>query len=550
MSNGRTNWERLAEIYTEQGKRWAEAQEEAKTKIREKGGLLANIWESITDFFSAAFTNVWSGFHGFFGPLFGKAENWFDSWNVGAQVEKNPDWWKPVFKRFGFDDNDIQAIEALMPGLPGEGLVLPFFVFATAIMKLIGNVSTVASGSAYKRLMSQFTPSTPSAGEVLRASFVAPELHSEVLRVLRENGLSDEDIKMLFVANYALQNEQQIREIYHRAGKDEGWIKNRLREHGFTDERIEEIKETLEVIPGIQDLVFFMGREAFEPDMIARYGLDELYPGELTQWAAKHGLNEFWARKYWLAHWNHPELRTVFELFHRDQIDTEEMWNYFGLVEIPPFWREKLINISYNVITRVDARRMWQLGVITDETQLFDLYRHMGYSPNDAELMTEWTKTYASESERDLTRSDIVQAYIDRDLSATEAVTLLKRIGYPETYADFIVYRTEMDLQRSQRDEKLKLIKDRFVNRLISETDARNQAIGIGFATERVNELINDWKFLIAKSTAIPSKTDLDKFLKNKIISEDKYVETMDKLGYSIRYINWYLKLIYKGMEE
>lgn len=549
MSNGTRFSEEAAKRYLDQGEKWSEAQEEAKTKIREQGGLLASIWESITDFFAAAFGNVWSGFHGFFGSLFAKAENWFDSWNIGAQIEKNPDWWKPVFKRFGFDDNDIASIEALMPGLPAEGVAIPLIVFGITITRLIGNLANVASGSAYKKLMSQFTPGTPGIGEVLRASFVAPERHKDVMRIARENGLSDEDIEVLLLANYALENEQTIREIYHREGKSEAWLEERLREHGFTDERIEEIKATYPEIPGIQDLVFFMAREAFEPDMIARYGLDELYPNELTHWAGKHGLNEFWSKKFWLSHWKHPELRTVFELFHRDQLTQDEMWNYFGLVEIPPFWRQKLINISYNVITRVDARRMWQLGVITDEKQLFDIYRHQGYSPDDAQLMTDWTKTYASSTERDLTRTDITKAYIDRDLSASEAAAYLKRIGFPEDYANFIVYQTEMKMQRDEREEKLELIKKQYISNLISETEARNQAIGIGFKTERVNELLDKWRFLRWEATKLPSKTDLDKLYRAKVIGKTDYTDMMGRLGYTDKHIGWYLAYIEGGEE-
>jgi len=468
---------------------------------------------------------------------------------VKRRTKEESRWWEDILRTFGYKDSTIKAVNALIPDqLPGPNILM-FVYVAVLMLKSSGNLMDVISADTYKSLMAKYRPSTPRPEEVLRASFVAPELHDKVVELLRENGLTDEAIKLLFVSNYQLEDLQTIREVFHREGKSEDWIDERLGEHGFTPERIGEIKTILPVIPGIQDLVFFMAREAFEPDMIARYGLDELYPGELTQWAAKHGLNEFWARKYWLAHWNHPELRTVFELFHRDQLSTDEMWNYFGLVEIPPFWREKLINISYNVITRVDARRMWQLGVITDETQLFDLYRHMGYSPEDAQLMTEWTKTYSSAQERDLTRTDIVQAYIDRDLSAIEASDFLKRIGYPGEQSNFIVYRTEMEMQRSEREEKLGLVKDQFTSNLINQTEARNTLVGLGFRVERVNELLGKWEFLRWKNTKLPSKTDLDKLYRSAIISRDEYIDTMRRLGYTEKHIGWYLEYIDQGKE-
>ena len=43
--------------------------------------------------------------------------------------------------------------------------------------------------------------------------------------------------------------------------------------------------------------------------------------------------------------------------------------------------------------------------------------------------------------------------------------------------------------------------------------------------------------------TKLPSKTDLDKFLKAKIIDADQYKTEMYRLGYSFQYTMWYLEV-------
>jgi hypothetical protein len=476
-------------------------------------------------------------------------ESFKDESTVKQGIRRNDDWWKGILKTFGYTDQTIAALDAMIPDdLPGPNII-HFAYIAFFILRAMGDLGRVVSGDTYKKLMGVYRPSTPQASDAIRASFVAPELDENVKRILRENGFTEEDIKVLYVANYALQDLQTIRTVYYREGKSDAWLHERLSEHGFTPERIAEIKSTFPTLPTIQDLVYFLAREAFEPDMIARYGLDELYPQDMTVWAQKMGLDESWAKRYWYAHWEHPGLQTVFELFHRDQIDQDQIWNYFGLVEIPPFWRQRLINISYNVVTRVDARRFYELGVI-DEARLEQIYRHMGYSPEDAKLYTEFTKAYAASHDRDLTRSDIEQAYIDRDLSETEAIEYLVKTGWPRDYATFIIYRVAAKMDRDAREEKLELVKKQFVGNLISEAEARNQCVGLGFKVERINELVEKWRFLQWENTKLPSKTDLDKLLRNGIITEVQYKDTMKRLGYNDTFIGWYLKLIKAGAEE
>jgi len=168
-----------------------------------------------------------------------------------------------------------------------------------------------------------------------------------------------------------------------------------LRDQGWSDERIDALKFFTLFYPSPGDLVRWQAREVFEPAMIEKYGLKaEL--GELRREDFyKAGMSDEQIDNYWMAHWEHPELRTIVEMLRRTDFSEDDMRAWFRLVEIPPFWRDKLIEISYEVPTRVDVRRWWDMRTI-DEARLREVYTHQGYHGKDLDDYVLWTKVYVA----------------------------------------------------------------------------------------------------------------------------------------------------------
>ncbi|GAH58877.1 unnamed protein product, partial [marine sediment metagenome] len=44
-----------------------------------------------------------------------------------------------------------------------------------------------------------------------------------------------------------------------------------------------------------------------------------------------------------------------------------ELDSLFMATDIMPWWREKLKAISYNPLTRVDVRRVFKMGIVSEE---------------------------------------------------------------------------------------------------------------------------------------------------------------------------------------
>ena len=168
-----------------------------------------------------------------------------------------------------------------------------------------------------------------------------------------------------------------------------------LRELGWTDERIEALKFVTEVRPSPQEAISLMAHEAFEEGMVAKYGLDDEFEGLNFDYLATLGITKPTAKLHWRGHWQHASFNQVVEMYRRKLITKDDFSEWFRVVEIPPFWRDNLIEVSHAWPTRVDVRRWWDMRTI-DETELRRLYEGMGYHGVNLDNYILWTKVYVA----------------------------------------------------------------------------------------------------------------------------------------------------------
>ena len=168
-----------------------------------------------------------------------------------------------------------------------------------------------------------------------------------------------------------------------------------LRDQGWSEDRIEALKFVTLFYPAPADLIRWQAREVFEPEMIARYGLDSEFEAIEKEPFYKAGMTDEQILNYWRAHWEHASWMQVVEMLHRGLLTEEQVWDWFRVVEIPPFWRQMLIDTAYTWPTRVDVRRWWDMRTI-DETELRRLYSGMGYRGVNLDNYVLWTKVYVA----------------------------------------------------------------------------------------------------------------------------------------------------------
>lgn len=499
----------------------------------------------ILDFFRSMFSQIWSGFKTFLKAIYEEVIPWIAE-NV---LQLNDESWDRLlggYEDIGFlDKRGRETLTGIKKMFGPAEWIAHIAIGIQMFTNYVGVIQATMGGKATQNLQSQFRGNLPDPSSVMRAAFVAPEKGEEVRRLMGRAGISDEDQDLMFLAQYATYDVSTLREIFFRGTIDQAKAEERLAEMGYTPERIEEIMSVWAMIPSAQDLLWMVGKEAFEDELASKYGLDDEYPSDVTEWLEKQGVSPFWGRKYWRAHWDAPGIAQGYNLLHRRLINEEDLDALFRIQEIPSFWREKLMKASYYPYTRVDVRRMYERDII-DEQGVYDSYRDQGYDHEKATNLTLFAISEKQAAEKDLTRAQIEAGYKNAVIDRETAAALLVQLGYSDSEAEYMLLLVDSKEEEDYRESVLGNIKNRFLSDIIDEQELRDQLNNIGIPAKKIRVYTEQWQFLKMPKKALPSKTDLDKFYRTSIIKRDEYVDGLRRLGYEGHHITWYATYVEK----
>lgn len=335
----------------------------------------------------------------------------------------------------------------------------------------------------------------------------------------------------------------EIVTLWLRQEIDGAEMRDRLQQEGVPSEHIPDIIALSRALPGPGDLVRFALREAWRDDVATKYGYDEDYVAEFGEWMERLGYAEDWAKKYWRAHWELPSVTLGMEMVHRRIITEDEFKDMLRVADIPAGWRDKVSQAIYSPYTRVDARRMHQLGILAD-ADLVDVYMDQGYDLEHAENMALFTIRYNQESERELTKADILNGYRDGLLSFYEARDMLVSINYSIADAAYLLAR--VDAQQAQKlvDAEIGITKDLYLNGDLTLTEAQAELTALGLPARQMELLIQEWTIDRDGKVKRPSRETLERLYKTGAITQEDFVSTLSAIGYQEKYVDWYLRNI------
>jgi hypothetical protein len=226
-----------------------------------------------------------------------------------------------------------------------------------------------------------------------------------------------------------------------------------------------------------------------------------------------------------------------------DPVTVDEVNQFLGLADYAPGWRKRLTEISYSPFTRVDVRRMYKTGVLT-EAQVKEAYLDLGYNKTKAQALTEFTIAYEAEEETGVVRSSVTSAYSDGMIDRGTAESMLKSGGYDGTtigfYLDAIDFKHSLDI----KNIKLQNIKKKYVEGLIDETDVSGEVGPLNLPAERITALLELWTTERENQVALLSITQMEILLEMSIVTEDDYRRIATRRGYSDETIKWTLDRI------
>jgi hypothetical protein len=301
-------------------------------------------------------------------------------------------------------------------------------------------------------------------------------------------------------------------------------------------------KELAYPIPPVQDIITMAVREAFTPEIANRFGQYEGLPAPYVEWVQKKGLTQEWAERYWAAHWSLPSVQQGFEMLHRGIIDRDTLELLMRALDIMPFWRDKLIQMSYRPLTRVDVRRMYQVGTL-DEQGVKKAYKDVGYSEANSDLMTDFTLKYVRNSLSRFSSTDVINAYKSRFLDEGQARNILRDLGIKEVEINNIIktatYKREWQYKKEQTDA----IENLYKKGRMDEGRTRGELSKLGYPSDHITTLLNQW-LLKSEEERVATWTTAQTlgFLKKQLISRERAGQELQLLGYSAERIEVYLR--------
>ena len=253
--------------------------------------------------------------------------------------------------------------------------------------------------------------------------------------------------------------------------------------------------------------------------------MDQDYPEILTDKLNRIGYSETDARDSWAAHWELPSPTQVYEMLHRGKLPSGiSVEDYLKSADYAPVWRQSLVDISYNPITRTDAKRMYKLR--GDFDALVQNFRNNGYNEQDAKDLAEFTREDVSletRQERELLVGPVKTAalamYKARRISEDQLRQVLANLKYPKETVDRFVADVEFVREADHREDIAAALKSAYVKALRTRDDTIILLRQSGWDGEALDQLLETWDLLRAVTELQPHQEATRDLTKAEIVS-------------------------------
>jgi len=432
----------------------------------------------------------------------------------------------------------------------------------------------------------------------------------------RLNGRCDDTTRVLLDAGQSRLSPGEVVDAYRRKAIDRGRAEAELRARGYLrTDALETYLATSRFIPGPSDLVRFLVRDAFdEAGVVREFDLDAEFDakwpesGPGREFADAFGVEREVLKYFWRAHWSIPSPTQLSEFWKRLrpgepvdpdrarrigltdvipswspranpelQVTSDQIDLALGQQDILPYWRDKFRAVQFNPLTRVDARRAYDIGVLGVD----DIYESLiqgGYREADALVLTEFAvkeknlgirssepaKLFigglASEDETRIELTDLGfdSGAIDRFVARETRGKMRSARALPE-FSEFVAGTldepelrdalTERFFSASQVDELVEsakrlarvrfrgactdAAKTRFLWGELDEDGAKRELRGFGWSVFAADEIVNGWTCELAVSDRLPTVRQLLQWAESGVIGPVDFRQRMRRLRYA-----------------
>ena len=308
---------------------------------------------------------------------------------------------------------------------------------------------------------------------------------------------------------------------------------------GYNERTMELIKKNAKFYPSVRDLIDFAVREAFEPDENLFIHDANSIPQPFIEYSDKLGIDIDWIKKFWHSHWRLLGSGQVLEGFHRGFVSKERLLDYLRRLDYVEKDRKLILDMSYNLLTRVDIRRIFENGLISSR-ELYDYYGKLGFDEKDKILMTDLAKQLRFIDTNDL-RKLYIQRYENGLVNRNEITELLASTGL-----DTDDIKKYLFLSNSEKElEFILILKERieikYFDGDIDFDELVQQLRALGVSDQELKRIEKYATLYDFRKKKLPTITELKRYYKKNIISLTEFVYYALRIGYETDHIYWIL---------
>ena len=386
--------------------------------------------------------------------------------------------------------------------------------------------------------------SIPNAMLLLQGNLQAQALEEDIFTDLGHADIHPEYRRKYIDAVLTKPSSTDVIAYELRQGNDLANLQSRLTQIGIHPDWLDVYRTLADRIPPVADIITMAVREAFTPSIAARFGQYEDFPRDFARYAAQQGLGEDWARRYWAAHWGLPSPQQGFEMLHRGVISTDDLDMLMKAQDIMPFWRDKMTAIAYRTLTRVDVRRMYDLGVL-DRSGVLESYKDAGYSDKNAERMTDFTVAYVQKQQTHSAQDDIIKAFSERMIDRAETYSLLMQIGLKPSLANYLLDDIEFKRDWDRIDAQISGIRNLYKKSQYDQDTAHAELAKLDLPADTITILMDQWWYeKKGIETKTWSKAETIKFMKSGAITKERGEREFYAMGYDQEHVEVYMGAI------
>jgi len=271
--------------------------------------------------------------------------------------------------------------------------------------------------------------------------------------------------------------------------------------------------------PPYADMIKIFVREAYEETWPEAFKMKmEDYPEQFGKWMELIGYKEEWAKRLWAAHWVLPSTEQVYGMLHRglkspytgQPFKLDDVKRFLKEADIDPRWRENLVDLSYELPGRIEARWGIEWG-IWDEAKFEQFLRAEGMHPDWIPDVIKIEKANVFREHLNAVKSVLVSKYQEGYIDETALRNKLKQLGFPEEAIALIVWSAQEKYDLDWKKDMATAYMDAYSKDKMSADELRRALSALGMTPDRIDLEVE--RLTLKKTQKAPAPETLDKRL-------------------------------------